>query len=63
MTRLPPPQATNMQSVLNNRVPNIATEYTLPGLPLHALLYWHTTNTFTGNCVSTDVINFFNLYK
>jgi hypothetical protein len=52
-----------MQSAISNRVPNIAAEYILPTISLHAFLYWHTTNSFTGNCVSTDVINFFNTYK
>lgn len=58
-----PEQATNMKTALNNRVPNIATAYTIRDSSLHSFQYWHEINTNTGSCVSSEVIAFFNTYK
>jgi acetyl esterase/lipase len=57
-----PAQATNMTAALNSRVSGIAQTYIISGNH-HAFYYWHEINPNTGNCVSTDVINFFNTYR
>lgn len=37
--------------------------YEITNSSLHAFNYWHAINTNTGECVSTEVINFLNAHR
>lgn len=61
---VPPAQATNMKAALLARAPTAdVVEYTITNSAYHAFQYWHTINNQTGNCVSSEVTAFFNMYK